>query len=92
MKLSAFVGVASAVFAAMLATAAPNAARAALVDMTFDLDLNGMSSGTCPGGVCGVVTVTGDTTSSLTYDVALSPGVLFHAQHSGNAGTGTISM
>jgi hypothetical protein len=44
MKLSAFVGVASGVFAAMLATAAPNAARPALVDMTFDLDLNGMSS------------------------------------------------
>jgi len=43
MRLSAFVGVASAVFAAMLATAAPNAARAALVDITYDLDLNGMS-------------------------------------------------
>jgi hypothetical protein len=61
MKLSAFVGVASAVFAAMLATAAPNAAPPALVDMTFDLDLNGMSSGTCPGGVCCTVEVKGDT-------------------------------
>ena len=34
--------------------------------------------------------MTGDTTSSLTYDVKLSPGVLFHAQHSGNSGTGTF--
>jgi hypothetical protein len=78
MKLSAFLGVASAVFAAMLATAAPNAARAAAVDLSYNLDLDGMSSGTCPGGVCGIVTVMGDTTGSLTYDVKLSPGVSFH--------------
>ena len=42
------------------------------------LTSNGMSSGTCPGGVCGIVTVMGDTTGSLTYDVKLSPGVSFH--------------
>ena len=62
----------------MLATAAPNAARAAAVDLSYNLDLDGMSSGTCPAGVCGIVTVMGDTTGSLTYDIKLSPGVSFH--------------
>jgi PEP-CTERM motif len=56
----------------------PNAAQAAVVDITYDLTLNGMSSGTCPAGSCGTITVTGDTTSSLTYDVELAPGVSFH--------------
>jgi hypothetical protein len=81
--LTALTGVVA--LAGGLATA--SAARAAVVDLTYDLDLNGMSSGTCPGGVCGTVTVTGDTTSSLTYTVDLATGVSFHANHSGSSGT-----
>jgi hypothetical protein len=65
-----------------------SASHASAVDLSFQLDLNGMSSGTCPGGVCGTVTVIGDTTSSLTYTVDLASGVSFHADHTGNSGTG----
>jgi hypothetical protein len=63
---------------------------AAVVNSTYDLDLNGMSTGTCPGGVCGTVSVVGDTTSSLTYTVNLAAGVDFHANHSGSSGTGAF--
>lgn len=63
-------------------------AQASVVSLTYDLDLNGMSAGTCPGGICGTVKVVGDTTSSLTYTVDLATGVSFHANHGGNSGTG----
>lgn len=74
--------------ASSLATA--DIAQAAVVNLTYDLELNGMSSGTCPGGVCGTVTVVGDTTSSLTYTVDLATGVSFHGNHSGGSGTGPV--
>jgi hypothetical protein len=82
--LAALTGVVA--LAGGLATA--SAARAAVVDLTYDLELNGMSSGTCPGGVCGTVTVAGDTASSLTFTVDLVTGVSFHANHTGSSGTG----
>lgn len=69
---------------------AAGVARAAVVNLTYNLDLNGMSSGTCPGGVCGTVSVTGDTTTSLKYVVDLATGVSFHANHSRSSGTGTF--
>lgn len=82
MKLGVFAGAGGAALAGFLAIAGglatPNAARAAVVNLTYDLTLNAMSSGTCPAGSCGTITVTGDTTSSLTYDVELAPGVSFH--------------
>ena len=57
--------------------------RAATVDLVFNLDLDGMSTGTCAGMKCatsfGTVTVTGDTTSSLDFSVALAPDVNFSA-------------
>jgi hypothetical protein len=59
------------------------ASHASLVDLSFQLDLNGMSAGTCPGGVCGSVTIQGDTTSSLKYTINLAQGVSFHGD--GNA-------
>jgi hypothetical protein len=37
-----------------------------------------MSAGTCPAGVCGTVSITGDTTSTLTYTISLATGVSFH--------------
>jgi PEP-CTERM motif len=65
------------------------ASQASLVDLSFQLDLNGMSSGaSCPSGVCGSVTIVGDTTSSLIYTINLASGVSFHANHTGNSGTG----
>jgi hypothetical protein len=64
--------------------------QASVVDLHYNLDLNGMSSGTCPGGVCGTVSITGNTTSSLTYTVDLASGVSFHADHSGSSGTGAF--
>ena len=69
---------------------------ASAVDLTYNLNLNGMSSGegqstpSCPDGVCGTVTVTGDTTSSLTFTVDLANGVSFHGQHSGSFGSGPV--
>src|ERR1700747_22858 len=66
------------------------ASHASLVDLSFQLDLNGMSAGTCPGGVCGSATIVGDTTSSLTYTINLASGVSFHADHTGSSGTGTF--
>jgi hypothetical protein len=68
----------------------PTIGSATTVNLTYDLDLNGMSSGTCPGGVCGQVSITGDTTSSLTYTITLAEGVSFHANHSGSSGTGSF--
>jgi hypothetical protein len=64
------------------------ASRAAVVDLNYQLDLNGMSSGTCPSGVCGTVSIKGDTTSSLTYTIDLATGVSFHANHPHSSGTG----
>jgi hypothetical protein len=64
------------------------ASHASLVDLSFQLDLNGMSAGTCPGGVCGSATIVGDTTSSLTYTINLAQGVSFHANHPKDSGTG----
>lgn len=95
-KANGVIGVISRIsgiaFAGVLAVASslamPNAARAALVDLVYDLILNGMGTGTCPGGVCGTVTVTGDTTTSLTYVVDLATGAYFYAQHIGPNGTG----
>jgi PEP-CTERM motif-containing protein len=73
---------------AILTMASPS--YAAVVNSTYDLDLNGMSSGTCPSGVCGTVSIVGDTTNSLTYTVNLAAGVDFHANHSGSSGTGSF--
>jgi hypothetical protein len=57
--------------------------HAAAVDLLLNLDLDGMSTGTCAGTQCpipfGTVTVTGDTTSSLDFSVVLSPDVSFSA-------------
>ena len=87
-------GIAGAAVTGVLAIAGSLAtaefAQAALVNLTYDLELNGMSSGTCPGGVCGIVTVVGDTASSLTYTIDLAPGVSFHGNHSGSSGTGPV--
>ncbi|SRR5579871_709371 len=69
-----------------LAFAAPS--QASVVDLTFDLNLNGSSSATCPVGGCGTVTITGDTTSSLTYTITLGTGASFHTNFTGNSGTG----
>jgi hypothetical protein len=71
-----------------LLLAMPAIGSASPVNLLYDLDLNGMTTGTCPGGVCGQVTVTGDTTTSLAYAVALATGVSFHANHAGSSGTG----
>jgi hypothetical protein len=68
------------------------AARAAAVDLTYSLTLDGMSTGTCAGKVCaaslGTITEVGNTTGSIKITVDLAPGVSFHANHSGNSGTG----
>ena len=37
-----------------------SSARASTVDVTYDLDLNGMSTGTCPGGICCTVKIAGE--------------------------------
>lgn len=89
MKLGA---AASLALAAALAIASGWAAsaQAAVVDLTYDLTLNAMSTGTCPDGVCGTVKVTGDTASSLTFTVDLATGVSFHGDHSGDSGTGPV--
>ena len=90
-SLSILSGLAAAgVIAGAMSLSSPG--RAATVDLVFHLDLDGMSTGTCAGTICptplGTVTVTGDTTSSLDFSVALAPDVNFHAQHSGSSGTG----
>jgi hypothetical protein len=69
---------------------AAGVSHASVVNLTYDLDLNGTSGAACPGGVCGTVKVVGDTTTSLTYTVDLATGVSFHANHSGNSGTGAF--
>jgi hypothetical protein len=57
------------------------AGRAATVDISDGLRLSSMTSGSCQGIVCptpyGNVTVTGDTTTTLTYTVTLASGVSF---------------
>ena len=72
---------AAAVIAGAMALSSPS--QAAAVDLGFNLDLDGMSTGTCAGTKCptpfGTVTVTGDTTSSLNFSVALAPDVNFSA-------------
>jgi hypothetical protein len=75
-------------FAALAGLAVASPSQASVVNSTYNLNLNGMSTGTCPGGICGTVSVTGDTTSSLTVSVDLANGVLFHANHTGSSGTG----
>jgi hypothetical protein len=45
--------------------------QAAVVNSTYNLDLSGATGLTCTGSTCGTVTVTGDTSSSLTYTVNL---------------------
>jgi hypothetical protein len=81
---------AAGVIAGAMALSSPG--QAATVDLVFKLNLDGMSTGTCAGMVCptplGTVTVTGDTTGSLDFSVALAPDVNFHAEHSGGSGTG----
>ncbi len=82
------VRLSAALLSASLLLAMPTTGNAVAVNVLYDLDLNGMSSGTCPAGVCGQVAVTGDTTSSLSYNVTLATGVSFHANHGGSSGTG----
>ena len=82
MRVGAVAGaVVSGALAILGALAAPTAAQAAAVDLTFTFDKDGMSSGTCAGIICptsmGSVTITGDTTGSLTYTVSLASGVSF---------------
>ena len=61
----------------------PSTGRAAAVDLTYDLNLDGMSTGPCAGSICatplGTVKVTGDTMTGLTFKVTLDSGVSFHA-------------
>ena len=53
-----------------------------------------MSAGACADSVCGTsfgtVTVTGDTTSNLTFVVDLASDVDFHGNHSGSSGAGPV--
>ena len=71
------------------AMALSSPSRAAVVDEILHLTLDGMSTGLCAGMSCpisfGTVTVTGDTTSTLDFAVALAPDVNFYA---GASGTG----
>jgi hypothetical protein len=64
-------------------TAVSSPSQAATVDFRLNLDLDGMSTGTCAGIQCptpfGTVTVTGDTTTSLAFSVVLAPDVSFSA-------------
>jgi PEP-CTERM motif len=81
-SISTLSGLAAAgVIAGAMALSSPS--QAATVDHVFHLDLDGMSTGTCAGTICptplGTVTVTGDTTSSLDFSVALAPDVNFSA-------------
>ena len=65
------------------AMAVSSLGQAATVDLLFEFRLDGMSTGTCAGIACptplGTVTVTGDTTGSLDFSVALAPDVNFSA-------------
>ena len=87
MKTSAMWRLFSPDLAGLLAIAAATAlaspAWAEAVDFTYNIRLDGMSTGNCAGTVCGTafgtVTVTGNTDSSLTYTVNLAPGVSFYA-------------
>jgi hypothetical protein len=84
-SLSIFSGLTAAgMIAGAMALSSPS--QAATVDLLFNLNLDGMSTGTCAGIVCptllGTVTVTGDTTGSLDFSVALAPDVNFSASDS----------
>jgi hypothetical protein len=72
---------AAAAIAGAVALSSPG--QAATVDLLFNLNLDGMSTGACAGTVCqtpfGTVTVTGDTTGTLDFSVSLSPDVNFFA-------------
>jgi len=72
---------AAGVFVGAMALSSPS--QAAAVDLLFEFRLDGMSTGTCAGIACptplGTVTVTGDTTGSLDFSVALAPDVNFSA-------------
>jgi hypothetical protein len=65
------------------AMALSSLSQAAPVDLLFEFRLDGMSTGICAGIACptplGTVTVTGDTTGSLDFSVALAPDVNFSA-------------
>ena len=81
-SLSILSGLAAAgVIAGGLALSSPS--QAATVDFALNIDLDGMSTGTCAGIQCptpfGTVAVTGDTTASLTFSVVLAPDVNFSA-------------
>lgn len=64
--------------------------RAATLDLFYQLNLDGMTTGTCAQTVCptpfGTVTVTGDTTSTLDFSVSLSPDVNFFAPSASGTG------
>ena len=72
---------AAGVIAGTIALSSPS--QAASVDLLFNLNLDGMATGTCAGIICptpsGTVTVTGDTTGSLDFSVVLAPDVSFSA-------------
>jgi hypothetical protein len=73
--------VAAGALAGAMAVSSPG--QAATLDLRLNLDLDGMSTGTCAGTQCstpfGTVTVTGDTTGSLDFSVVLTPDVSFSA-------------
>ncbi len=79
------IGVLGGALAAMVGLGEIGPAAAANVDLTAPLQLNGMSEGTCPHGVCGTVKVTGNTDSSLTYTIDLAQGVSFYGDHGDRA-------
>lgn len=66
--------IAAGVIAGAMALPSPSQAKA--IDHVFNLILDGMTTGVCAGMICpisfGTVTVTGDTTSSLDFSVALA--------------------
>jgi hypothetical protein len=81
-SLSILSGLAAAgLIAGAVALASPSHAEA--IVLRLNLDLDGMSTGVCAGTKCptpfGSVTVTGDTTSSLDFSIALAPDVNFSA-------------
>ena len=67
------------VIAGTMALSVPT--QASTVDFVNELKLDGMSTGICAGIICpipfGTVTVTGDTTSTLSFSIALEPDVSF---------------
>ena len=62
-----------------------SASQASVVTTTFNLNLDAMSSGNCPTGGCGKVTVTDSgsgASETIEIAVALATGVTFHANPS----------